>query len=136
MAYRTANRRLTRRGAALAAAAFATLGAGVPLVMMVYGSIALGIDYLWWTWPAIPAVWAPSMLGAALAVRYGAPGAALLCLATAAGVGLFRNELGALTFGPAWLLSAYLYLDAGRRLGHLGRRAPDEQEPAAPGAVG
>lgn len=134
-----ANRMVTRRGAALAAAAFATLGAAVPLVMMVHGSTALGIDYRWWTWPAIPAVWAPSVLGAALAVRYGAPGAALLCLGAAAGAGFFRNELGALTFGPAWLLGAYLYLDAGRRLGHLGhsgRGAPEAREPAEPGAVG
>lgn len=35
------------RLAALAAAAFATAGASVPLVMMVNGSIALGIDYQW-----------------------------------------------------------------------------------------
>ncbi len=113
------------RLAALAAAAFATAGASVPLVMMVNGSIALGIDYQWWTWPAIPAAWAPAVLGAWLATRYGAPGVLLLCLGAAAGVGLFWRELGVLTFGPAWLLGAYLYLDAGRRLGHFQRGEPE-----------
>ena len=94
------------------AAALATLGAAAPLVMMVNGSVALGIDYHWWTWPAIPAAWTPAVLGAWLTARRPAAGAALLCLGAAAGLGLFRHEASVLTFGPAWLLGAYLYLDA------------------------
>ena len=120
---------MSPRAVSLLAAAFATLGAATPLTMMLNGAIALGIDYRWWTWPAIPAVWAFSLLGAALAARGGAPGALLLCLGAATGVGLFWRELGGLTFGPAWLLGVYLYLDSGRRLGHFARRTAVPPDP-------
>jgi hypothetical protein len=97
----------------LLAAGLVTAGAAIPLVMMVNGSLALGIDYKWWTWPAIPAVWLPAMAGALLSTRRRAPGALLLVLASAAGVAVFRREYGLFTFGGAWLLGAYLYLEAG-----------------------
>ncbi len=112
---------------ALAAAALVTLGAAVPLVMMLNGSIALGIDYKVWTWPAIPAVWTPALLGALVALRRPAAGALLLCVGAAAGVALFWREYGLLTFGPAWLIGAWLYIDAGRRAGFFGR--PPAAEP-------
>ena len=120
------------RTAALAAAAFATAGAAAPLGMMLNGSIALGIEYYWWTWPAIPAAWAPAVVGAWLTARRPAAGAALLCLGAAAGLGFFRHEASVLTFGPAWLLGAHLYVDAGRR-----HRRDDAHDPIAqrsPGA--
>jgi hypothetical protein len=107
----------------LLAAVLATAGAAVPLVMMVNGAIALGVSYHWWTWPAIPAVWVPAVAGAWLARRAQAAGAMLLCLGAAGGVAVFWRELGLLTFGPAWLIGAWLYLDAGRRSGVL-RRPP------------
>ncbi len=109
----------------LIAAALVTLGAGIPLVMMVNGALALEIDYEAWTWPAIPAVWAPSIAGAWLAAKpqKTAAGALLLCLGAAAGAAIFWRELGLLTFGPAWLIGGWLYLDAGRRAGLL-RRHP------------
>ena len=59
--------------------------------------------------------------GAWLAGRSRAAGALLLCVGAAAGVAIFWRELGLLTFGPAWLLGAWLYLDAGRSAGLLGR---------------
>ena len=71
------------------AAVLVTVGAAVPLVMMVNGVIALDIDYRAWTWPAIPAVWAPALAGALLARRSQAAGALLLCLGAAAGVAIF-----------------------------------------------
>lgn len=101
------------------AAALVTAGAAIPLVMMVHGVIALDIEYQAWTWPAIPAVWAPALAGAWLARRSQAAGALLLCLGAAAGVAIFWRELGLLTFGPAWLIGGWLYLDAGHRAGFL-----------------
>lgn len=125
------------RLAAIAAAVLVTAGAAIPLTMMVYGSLALDIDYKWWTWPAIPAVWAPAVVGALLALRHQGSGALLLAIASAPGSVLFIHELGLLTFAPAWLLAAYLYFDAGRRRGLLtaGRSASTEgatAERAAP----
>lgn len=110
---------------ALAAAAFGTAGALVPLVMMVNGVIVHDIDYFWWTWPAIPAVWTPLVLGAWLTRSRPLPGAMLITLAATAGLTVFRNELSLLTFGPVWLLGLALYLAAGRRSG-LGSRAPTD----------
>ena len=110
----------------LIAAALVTAGAGIPLVMMVNGTLALEIDYQAWTWPAIPAVWTPAIAGAWLAARgrqTQAAGALLLCLGAAAGAAIFWRELGLLSFGPAWLIGGWLYLDAGRRAGLL-RRQP------------
>ncbi len=70
-----------------AAAVFATIGAGAPLVMMVNGAVALGIDYHWWTWPAIPLAWGACVAGAWLATRgRDAAGALLLCLGAAFGL--------------------------------------------------
>ncbi len=106
----------------LAAAALATAGAGLPLVMMVNGAVALGIDYHWWTWPAIPVAWAPCVAGAWLATRgRGAAGGLLLCLGAAFGLWFFRAELSLLSFGPAWLIGAYTYVQAGRRAGYFDR---------------
>lgn len=106
----------------LAAAALATIGAAAPLVMMVNGALALGIDYHWWTWPAIPAAWGPCVAGAWLATRgRGAAGGLLLCLGAAFGLWFFRAELSLLSFGPAWLIGAYTYVQAGRRAGHFDR---------------
>ena len=83
--------------------------------MLVNSAATLGIDYHWWTWPAIPAAWAASLAGAWLSTRHPARGALLLALAAGAGMVFFRAEFGLLTFGPAWLLGLYLYLGAGRR---------------------
>ncbi|HJM88228.1 MAG TPA: hypothetical protein QF624_01225 [Dehalococcoidia bacterium] len=107
---------------ALAAAAIGTAGALIPLVMMIDGSLRHDIDYLWWTWPAIPAVWASLVLGAWLTRARPLVGSMLLTLAATAGVIAFREELGLLTFGSAWLLGVALYLDAGLRRGMLGGR--------------
>ena len=104
-------------------AALVTLGALVPLAMKVHGALLLDVHYHAWTWPAIPAVWLPAIAGAWLAGRSGAAGALLLCVGAAAGVAIFWRELGVLTFGPAWLLGAWLYLDAGRSGGLLRRRS-------------
>ncbi len=114
---RTRNDRL-----ALTAAALVTLGAAIPLVMMVNGAARLDIDYFWWTWPAIPAIWLPALLGARLSTRRPALGALLVGLAAAAGLTVFRKELALITFGPAWLIALYLYLDAGPGLTLLRRR--------------
>ncbi len=120
------------RVAAVAAAVLVTAGAAIPLTLMVYGSLALDIDYKWWTWPAIPAVWAPAVAGALLALRHQGSGALLLALASAPGSVLFIHELGLFTFAPAWLLAAYLYFDAGRRSGLLTAGNPASTESAAP----
>ena len=111
---------------ALAAAAFGTVGGLIPLVMMVNGVIVHDIDYFWWTWPAIPAVWAPLIFGAWLSRSRPLPGAMLITLAATAGLTIFRNELSWLTFGPAWLLGLTLYLTAGRDSGLLGGHAPTD----------
>lgn len=111
---------------ALAAAAFGTVGGLIPLVMMVNGVIVHDIDYFWWTWPAMPAVWAPLMLGAWLTRTRPLLGAMLITLSATAGLTIFRNELSWLSFGPAWLLGLALYLDAGRRSGLIGRHAPSD----------
>lgn len=105
--------------AAQLAFVLATVGALVPLVMMVDGSLRLDIDYKWWTWPAIPAVWLPAIAGAVIALRHPTRGALLLGGATAIGVGVFWREYGALTFGLAWLLSLYIYVETGRRRGYF-----------------
>ncbi len=110
-----------------AALALVTGGALVPLTMMLHGSLVLGIDYHAWTWPAIPAAWAPAAAGALLARRRMAAGAIVLGVASAAGAALFLRELGWLTFGAAWLLAAWLYLDAGRTAGLLGTAPGDER---------
>ncbi len=120
------------RLAAIVAAVLVTIGAAIPLTMMVYGSLALDIDYKWWTWPAIPAVWAPALAGALLALRHQGSGALLLAFAAAPGSVVFIHELGLLTFAPAWLLAAYLYLDAGRRRGLLTASRSSSAERAAP----
>ncbi len=111
------------------AAVLVTTGALLPLAMMVRGSLLLDIEYQAWTWPAIPAVWLPAVAGAWLAGRGPAAGALLLCVAAAAGVAIFWRELGLLTFGPAWLLGAWLYLDAGRSGGLLKRRSREAADP-------
>ena len=116
--------------AAQLAFVLATAGALVPLVMMVDGSLRLDIAYKWWTWPAIPAVWLPAAAGAALALRHPTRGALLLGGATAIGVGVFWREYGALTFGPAWLLSLYIYVETGRRRGYFSH-PPEGVSPSA-----
>lgn len=122
-----ATRRAWRPWAALV---LVTAGALVPLTMMLHGSLVLDIDYHAWTWPAIPAAWAPAAAGALLARRRVATGAILLGVASAAGTAVFLRELGWLTFGAAWLLAAWLYLDAGRAAGLLGAAGADERYPA------
>jgi hypothetical protein len=47
----------------------------------------------------------------------------LLTGAASVSVIAFRNELGLLTFGSAWLLGVAIYLDASLRRGMLGGRA-------------
>ncbi len=110
-----------------AALALVTGGALVPLTMMLHGSLVLDIGYHAWTWPAIPAVWAPAAAGALLARRRVAAGAMLLGVASAAGAAVFLRELGWLTFGAAWLLAAWLYLDAGRAAGLFRATLEDER---------
>lgn len=103
----------------LAALVLVTVGAAIPLVMMVDGSINHGIEYARWTWPAIPAAWVPAALGAVLLSRRVATGAMLLVVGSALGVAFFWQEWAVLTFAPAWVLGAWAYLDAGRRRGWL-----------------
>lgn len=110
--------RITRLLPALALA-LVTIGAAVPLTMMIHGSITAGIEYYWWTWPAIPAAWLPAVAGAILMRRHEATGSLLLLTGAGAGVALFWHEHAIATFGPAWLIGAYTYLDAGRRRGWL-----------------
>ena len=92
--------------AAQLAFVLATAGALVPLVMMVDGSLRRAIAYKWWTWPAIPAVWAPAGGGALLALRHPGSGALLLAIASAPGSVLLIHELGRFTFPPPSLLAA------------------------------
>ena len=90
--------------------------------MVVTGAGALGIDAPGWTGPAIPVAWAPCVAGAWLAMRgRDAAGGLLLCLGAAFGLWFFRAELSLLSFGPAWLIGAYTYVQAGRRAGHFDR---------------
>ena len=110
-----------------AALALVTAGALVPLTMMLHGALILDIDYHAWTWLAIPAAWAPAAAGALLARRRVAAGAVLLGVASAAGAAVFLRELGWLTFGAAWLLAAWIYLDAGRAAGLLGPAPQNER---------
>ena len=111
------DRATLRRVASILALALVTIGAGIPLVMMLHGSIVNGTDYVRWTWPAIPAAWLPAALGAALLTRREATGAMLLVLGAALGVAFFWEEWAAFTFAPAWLIGAWAYLDTGRRRG-------------------
>jgi len=97
-----------------------TVGAAIPLVMMLYGSLVNDVDYLRWTWPAIPVAWGPAALGAMLLPRREATGAILLVIGSALGLAFFWQEWAVLTFGPAWVLGAWSYLDAGRRRGWVG----------------
>jgi hypothetical protein len=122
------NRPPVPRLAALAAAMLVTVGAAIPLTMMVHGSLALDITYKWWTWPAIPAVWAPALAGALVAMRHQGSGAVLLAVAAAPGSVVFVHELGLFTFAPAWVLAAYLYFDAGRRRGLIPLGPPAVEE--------
>ncbi|MDP6606662.1 MAG: hypothetical protein QF664_10450 [Dehalococcoidia bacterium] len=48
--------------------------------------------------------------------RRPALGALVIGLAAAAGLMVVREELALVTFGPAWLIALYLYLNAGTGL--------------------
>lgn len=100
--------------------ALVTIGAAIPLVMMLNGVIADGTDYALWTWPAIPAAWLPAAAGALLIPRREATGAILLVIGAALGIAFFWQEYAVFTFAPAWALGAWSYLDTGRRRGWLG----------------
>ncbi len=89
----------------------ATVGASIPLVMMVHGVVVEDLTYKAWTWPAIPAVWLGCLLGAGLALRYRTIGAVVLVGAAAAGAYAFEPEHGIFTFGGAWLIGLGLYLN-------------------------
>ena len=106
--------------AAAAALALVTVGTGLPLVMMVNGSMALGIEYYAWTWWTLALVWFAAA-GGALAMGAGhASGAVVLAIASAAGMWAFRAEGGLLTFGLPWLIAAWSYF----RLGTARNRGP------------
>lgn len=106
--------------AAVTALVLVTVGAAIPLVMMLDGAMNHGVDYERWTWPAIPAAWVPSALGAVLLPRRAATGAMLLVVGSALGVAFFWREWAVLTFAPAWVLGGWSYLETGWRRGWLG----------------
>ena len=108
-----------RRALPTVAFLLVTIGAAIPLAMMLHGAIALGTDYARWTWPAIPVAWLPAALGAALLPRREATGAMLVVIGSALGVAFFWQEYALVTFAPAWLLGSWSYLDTGRRRGWL-----------------
>ena len=107
----------------LAGLALATAGALVPLGIMIHGAIAGGTAYYAWSWSAIPAVWL--LVVGALALHRRAPtvGAWAIVVAASAGVAVFRDEYGALTFGPLWLFGVIAYLRAAGSVFDVPRRA-------------
>ena len=100
--------------------ALVTVGAAIPLVMMLNGVIAHDTSYARWTWAAIPAAWLPAAAGALLIPRRAATGALLVVIGAALGIAFFWQEYAVFTFAPAWLLGGWSYLDTGRRRGWLG----------------
>ncbi len=108
-----------RRVASVVALVLVTVGAAIPLAMMLHGSIADGTNYARWTWPAIPVAWLPAAFGAVQLPRREATGSILLVVGSALGVAFFWQEWAALTFAPAWVIGAWGYLGAGRRRGWL-----------------
>ncbi len=89
----------------------ATVGASIPLAIMVHGVVVEDLTYKTWTWPAIPAVWIGCLLGGAIALRHRTAGAIVLVGAAAAGAYAFEPERGIFTFGLAWLIGLGLYVD-------------------------
>ena len=98
------------------AAAISTVGAAIPLAMMLDGILFQNESYKLWTWPAIPAVWLACLCGVALSLRRPTLGPLLLAPAAAAGAWAFEPEHGLFTFGAVWLIAIALYLS---RLGVL-----------------
>ena len=102
--------RRRRTGAVWLAGALATIGAAIPLVMMLDGVLLQDEVYKLWTWPAIPAVWLVCLSGAALSLRRWALGPLLLAVGAAGGAWAFEPEHGVFTFGAVWLIAIALYL--------------------------
>ena len=88
-----------------------TIGAAIPLGIMVHGVVVDGLTYKTWTWPAIPAVWLGWLLGGAITLRHRTIGSIVLVGATAAGAYVFEPERGIFTFGLAWLIGIGLYIE-------------------------
>lgn len=89
----------------------ATIGASIPLGIMVHGVLANDLTYKTWTWPAIPAIWLGCLLGGAITLRYRTMGSIVLVGAAAAGAYAFEPERGIFTFGLAWLIGIGLYIE-------------------------
>ncbi len=111
---------------AVVAVFLVSVGVGLPLVMMLNGALRLEIDYYTWTWWAIPAIWAPSVLAAAALPRWPGPASFALFLCSLAGLTVFWIEFGWLSFGPVALGSAAIYVTHMRRELRAGQAGPAE----------
>ncbi|MCZ6545786.1 MAG: hypothetical protein O6913_08795 [Chloroflexi bacterium] len=89
---------------------FATVGAAIPLGLMIHGALVKDLTYATWTWLAIPAVWIACLVASWLATRQRSLGSLLLSAAAGAGAWAFEQEYGLYTFGAVWLIAIALYL--------------------------
>ena len=71
---------------------FATVGAAIPLGLMIDGAFFQDLIYATWIWLAIPAVWVGCMVACWLATRHRSLGSLLLSAAAGAGAWAFEQE--------------------------------------------
>ncbi len=106
---------------------FATVGAAIPLGLMIHGALVQDLTYATWTWLAIPAVWIGCLVAGWLVTRHRSLGSLLLSAAAGAGAWAFEQEYGLYTFGAVWLIAMALYL-----AGSLNSHTKDPRTPLLP----
>ena len=109
------------------AAGISTVGAAIPLGLMIHGAFVQDLIYATWIWLAIPAVWIGCLVASWLAIRHRSLGSLLLSAAAGAGAWAFEQEYGLYTFGAVWLIAMALYL-----AGSLNSRTKDSRTPLLP----